>query len=103
MGVKKDLFGKIGKLAGTGAVLATNTSALDVNRIAAASGRASGCVGMHFFSPANIMKLVEVVRGAETAPEVLATAMAVCKRIGKIGVVSGVCDGFIGNRMLRGY
>jgi 3-hydroxyacyl-CoA dehydrogenase len=103
MGVKQNLFGQLGRIAKTGAVLATNTSALDVNRIAAASGRASGCVGMHFFSPANIMKLVEVVRGAETAPEVLATAMAVCKRIGKIGVVSGVCDGFIGNRMLRGY
>jgi 3-hydroxyacyl-CoA dehydrogenase len=103
MGVKQNLFGQLGRIAKTGAVLATNTSALDVNQIAAASGRASGCVGMHFFSPANIMKLVEVVRGAKTAPEVLATAMAVCKRIGKIGVVSGVCDGFIGNRMLRGY
>jgi 3-hydroxyacyl-CoA dehydrogenase len=103
MGVKKDLFGRIGKLAKTGAVLATNTSALDVNQLAAASGRASDFVGMHFFSPANIMKLVEVVRGEATAPEVLATAMAVCKRIGKLGVVSGVCDGFIGNRMLRGY
>jgi 3-hydroxyacyl-CoA dehydrogenase len=103
MGVKKDLFGKVGKLARTGAVLATNTSALDVNQLAAASGRASDFVGMHFFSPANIMKLVEVVRGEMTAPAVLATAMAVCKRIGKIGVVSGVCDGFIGNRMLRGY
>jgi 3-hydroxyacyl-CoA dehydrogenase len=103
MGVKKDLFGKIGKLAGTGAVLATNTSALDVNQLAAASGRASDFVGMHFFSPANIMKLVEVVRGGRTAPAVLATAMAVCRRIGKIGVVAGVCDGFIGNRMLRGY
>jgi 3-hydroxyacyl-CoA dehydrogenase len=103
MGVKKDLFGKIGKLAGTGAVLATNTSALDVNQLATASGRASDFVGMHFFSPANIMKLVEVVRGGMTAPAVLATAMAVCRRIGKIGVVAGVCDGFIGNRMLRGY
>jgi 3-hydroxyacyl-CoA dehydrogenase len=103
MGVKQDLFVQLGKLAKPGAVLATNTSALDVNQIAGASGRASDFVGMHFFSPANIMKLVEVVRGARTAPEILATAMAVCKRIGKIGVVSGVCDGFIGNRMLRGY
>ena len=103
MGVKQNLFRQLGRIAKTGAVLATNTSALDVNQIAAASGRASDCVGMHFFSPANIMRLVEVVRGAKTAPEVLATAMAVCKRIGKIGVVSGVCDGFIGNRMLRGY
>ena len=103
MGVKQDLFGQIGRIAKTGAVLATNTSALDVDRIAAASGRASDSLGMHFFSPANIMKLVEVVRGAKTTAEVLATAMAVCKRIGKIGVISGVCDGFIGNRMLRGY
>jgi len=103
MGVKKDLFARIGKFAKHGAVLATNTSALDVNQLAAASGRTSDFVGMHFFSPANIMKLVEVVRGAATATTVLATAMAVCKRIGKIGVVSGVCDGFIGNRMLRGY
>jgi 3-hydroxyacyl-CoA dehydrogenase len=103
MGVKQGLFVQLGKLAKAGAILATNTSALDVNQIAGASGRAADVVGMHFFSPANIMKLVEVVRGAGTAPEVLATAMAVCKRIGKIGVVSGVCDGFIGNRMLRGY
>jgi 3-hydroxyacyl-CoA dehydrogenase len=103
MGIKTDLFERIGKLAKQGAVLATNTSALDVNQLAAASGRASDFVGMHFFSPANIMKLVEVVRGKATAPEVLATAMAICKRIGKLGVVSGVCDGFIGNRMLRGY
>jgi 3-hydroxyacyl-CoA dehydrogenase len=103
MGVKKDLFARIGELAKQGAVLATNTSALDVNRLAAASGRASDFVGMHFFSPANVMKLVEVVRGEATAPEVLATAMALCKRLGKLGVVSGVCDGFIGNRMLRGY
>ena len=103
MGVKKELFDRIGKLAKAGAVLATNTSALDVDELAAASGRPSDFLGMHFFSPANIMKLVEVVRGEGTAPAVLATAMGVCKRIGKIGVVSGVCDGFIGNRMLRGY
>lgn len=103
MGVKKDLFARLGTLARPGTVLATNTSALDVNQLAAASGRASDFVGMHFFSPANIMKLVEVVRGSATSPTVLATAMALCKRIGKIGVVSGVCDGFIGNRMLRGY
>jgi 3-hydroxyacyl-CoA dehydrogenase len=103
MGVKQGLFAQLGKLAKAGAVLATNTSALDVNQIAGASGRAPDVVGMHFFSPANIMKLVEVVRGVRTAPEILAAAMAVCKRIGKIGVVSGVCDGFIGNRMLRGY
>jgi 3-hydroxyacyl-CoA dehydrogenase len=103
MSIKQGLFAQLGELAKPAAILATNTSALDVNQIAGASGRAADVVGMHFFSPANIMKLVEVVRGARTAPEVLATAMAVCKRIGKIGVVSGVCDGFIGNRMLRGY
>ena len=103
MGVKQGLFVQLGKLAKPGAILATNTSALDVDQIARSSGRAPDFVGMHFFSPANIMKLVEVVRGAGTAPEVLATAMSVCKRIGKTGVVSGVCDGFIGNRMLRGY
>jgi len=103
MQVKQQLFGHLGHLTKSSAVLATNTSALDVNRIAEASGRAHDVVGMHFFSPANIMRLVEVVRGKNTSPEVLATAMAVCKRMGKIGVVSGVCDGFIGNRMLRGY
>jgi 3-hydroxyacyl-CoA dehydrogenase len=103
MAIKQSLFARLGELAKPGAILATNTSALDVNQIAGASGRAADVVGMHFFSPANIMKLVEVVRGGGTAPEVLAGAMAVCKRIGKIGVVSGVCDGFIGNRMLRGY
>jgi 3-hydroxyacyl-CoA dehydrogenase len=103
MQVKRDLFGRLGRIAKPGAILATNTSALDVNRIAEASGRAQDVVGLHFFSPANIMRLVEVVRGAKTAPNVLASAMALCKRMGKIGVVSGVCDGFIGNRMLRGY
>jgi 3-hydroxyacyl-CoA dehydrogenase len=103
MGVKQDLLARIGRLAKPGAVLATNTSALDVERLAGASGRPADFVGMHFFSPAQVMKLVEVVRGAATADAVLATAMAVCKRMGKIGVVSGVCDGFIGNRMLRGY
>jgi 3-hydroxyacyl-CoA dehydrogenase len=103
MQVKRDIFAKLGKIAREAAILATNTSALDVNLIADASGRPHDVVGMHFFSPANIMRLVEVVRGANTAPDVLATAMALCKRLGKIGVVSGVCDGFIGNRMLRGY
>jgi 3-hydroxyacyl-CoA dehydrogenase len=103
MTVKQDIFTRLGALAKPGAVLATNTSGLDVNLIAAASGRVPDVLGMHFFSPANIMRLVEVVRGAATAPEVLATAMALCKRLGKIGVVAGVCDGFIGNRMLRGY
>jgi 3-hydroxyacyl-CoA dehydrogenase len=86
-----------------GAILATNTSTLDVDRIATATGRPADVVGMHFFSPANVMKLLEVVRGAQTAPDVLATAMQMAKRIGKTAVVSGVCDGFIGNRMLEQY
>ncbi len=103
MAVKQDLFRRLGAMAGPQAVLATNTSALDVNAIAAASGRAADVVGMHFFSPANIMRLVEVVDGAETSEDALATAMAVARRMGKIGVVSGVCDGFIGNRMIGGY
>jgi 3-hydroxyacyl-CoA dehydrogenase len=103
MAVKQDLFRKLGALLPPGAVLATNTSALDVNAIADASGRPADVVGMHFFSPANIMKLVEVVNAAQTAPDVLATAMAVARKMGKIGVVSGVCDGFIGNRMIGGY
>jgi 3-hydroxyacyl-CoA dehydrogenase len=103
MAVKQEIFTRLGALAKPGAVLATNTSGLDVNQIAEASGRAGDVLGLHFFSPANVMRLVEVVRGASTAPEVLASAMALCKRMGKIGVVAGVCDGFIGNRMLRGY
>jgi 3-hydroxyacyl-CoA dehydrogenase len=103
MAVKQEIFTRLGALAKPGAVLATNTSGLDVNQIAEASGRAGDVLGLHFFSPANVMRLVEVVRGANTAPEVLASAMALCKQMGKIGVVAGVCDGFIGNRMLRGY
>lgn len=103
MDAKKALFADLGRICKPGAILATNTSALDVNEIAEAGGRPEDSVGLHFFSPANIMKLVEVVRAAKTSTEVLATALALCKRIGKIGVVSGVCDGFIGNRMLGGY
>jgi 3-hydroxyacyl-CoA dehydrogenase len=100
MDVKKELFGKLDAVAKPGAILASNTSYLDVNEIASATSRPADVVGMHFFSPANVMKLLEVVRGAATAPDVLATAMAVGKRIGKVAVVAGVCDGFIGNRML---
>lgn len=100
MDVKQDIFGRLDKLAKPGAILASNTSYLDVNAIAACTGRPQDVVGMHFFSPANIMKLLEVVRGDKTAPDVLATAMALGRRIGKVPVVSGVCHGFIGNRML---
>lgn len=100
MDVKKDLFGKLDKIAKPGAILASNTSYLNVDEIAASTSRPEDVVGMHFFSPANVMKLLEVVRGAKTAPDVLATAMAVAKKIRKVAVVAGVCHGFIGNRML---
>lgn len=100
MEVKKDIFGRLDKIAKPGAILASNTSYLDVNEIAAATSRPQDVLGMHFFSPANIMKLLEVVRGDKTAPDVLVTAMTLGRKIGKVPVVSGVCDGFIGNRML---
>jgi 3-hydroxyacyl-CoA dehydrogenase len=99
--VKRDVFGKLDRLAKPDAVLATNTSYLDVNAIADMTGRPSSVVGMHFFSPANVMKLLEVVRGAKTSPDILATAMSVGRKIGKVPVVVGVCHGFVGNRMLR--
>jgi 3-hydroxyacyl-CoA dehydrogenase len=100
MAIKKDIFGKLDKIAKPGAILASNTSYLNVDEIATATSRPEAVVGMHFFSPANVMRLLEVVNGAKTSKQVLATAMAVGKQIGKIGVVSGVCHGFIGNRML---
>ena len=103
MAVKKDLFARLDAIAKPGAVLATNTSYLDVNEIAAATGRPESVLGLHFFSPANLMRLLEVVRAAATGPDVLATAMAVAKKLGKIAVVAGVCDGFIGNRILTAY
>ncbi len=99
--VKRDVFGKLDRLAKPDAVLATNTSYLDVNAISQMTARPSSVVGMHFFSPANVMKLLEVVRGAETSPDILATAMSVGRKIGKVPVVVGVCHGFVGNRMLR--
>ena len=102
MAVKKEIFAKLDKICKPGAVLATNTSALDVNEIAsAATSRPEAVVGMHFFSPANVMKLLEVVRGSKTSDTALATAMQIGKKIGKVAAVSGVCPGFIGNRMLR--
>jgi 3-hydroxyacyl-CoA dehydrogenase len=100
MDVKKEVFGRIDKIAKPGAILASNTSYLDVNEIAASISRPEDVLGMHFFSPANIMKLLEVVRGDKTAPDVLLTAMTLGKKIRKVPVVSGVCHGFIGNRML---
>jgi 3-hydroxyacyl-CoA dehydrogenase len=100
MAIKKELFGKLEKLAKPGAVLATNTSYLNVDQIAQVTSRVPDVLGMHFFSPANVMKLLEIVRGKDTAPDVLATAMAVGRKINKVPVVVGVCHGFVGNRML---
>jgi 3-hydroxyacyl-CoA dehydrogenase len=101
--LKKDIFEKLDAVCKPGAILATNTSYQDVDAIAAATKRPEDVIGMHFFSPAHIMKLLEVVRGAKTADDVLATVMTLAKRIRKVAVVSGVCYGFIGNRMLQGY
>ena len=100
MDVKKEVFGKLDGICKQGAILASNTSYLNVDEIAASTARPQDVVGMHFFSPANVMKLLEVVRGEKTADDVLATAMAIGKKIGKVAVVAGVCHGFIGNRML---
>ena len=100
MGIKKEIFGRLDSICKPGAVLASNTSYLNVDEIAASTQRPESVLGMHFFSPANVMRLLEVVNGAKTDKQVLATVMAVGKQIGKIGVVSGVCHGFIGNRML---
>ncbi len=100
MDVKKEVFGRLDKIAKPGAILASNTSYLNVDEIAASTSRPQDVLGLHFFSPANIMKLLEVVRGAKTAPDVLVTAMQLAKKIRKVAVVAGVCYGFIGNRML---
>ncbi|WP_225162361.1 3-hydroxyacyl-CoA dehydrogenase [Bradyrhizobium sp. BRP56] len=100
MAVKKDVFRKLDAIARPGAILASNTSRLDIDAIAAETRRPEAVIGLHFFSPANVMRLLEIVRGAKTGPSQLATAMHLAGRIGKIAVVSGVCPGFIGNRML---
>ena len=100
MGVKKEIFGKLDRICKPGAILASNTSYLDIDEIAASTSRPQDVLGMHFFSPANVMKLLEVVRGEKTAPDALLTAMGLAKKIGKVAVVAGVCHGFIGNRML---
>ena len=101
--VKHKVFTQLDAVAKPGAILASNTSTLDVNRIASFTKRPADVVGTHFFSPANVMKLLEVVRGEKTAKDVLATIMAVAKKIKKVAVISGVCDGFIGNRMIEQY
>ena len=103
MGVKETVFRQLDKTMKAGAILASNTSTLDVNQIASFTSRPQDVVGLHFFSPANVMKLLEVVRGAKTAKDVMATVMALGKKIKKTAVVSGVCDGFIGNRMIEQY
>ena len=100
MDVKKDIFTRLDKTMKEGAILASNTSYLNIDEIAAVTSRPQDVVGMHFFSPANVMKLLEVVRGAKTAPDVLVTVMGLSKKIRKVAVVAGVCHGFIGNRML---
>ena len=100
MDVKKELFGKLDALVKPGAILATNTSRLDVNEIASATARPESVIGLHFFSPANVMRLLEVVRGAKTSKPVIATSMALARRIRKVAALVGVCPGFVGNRML---
>jgi 3-hydroxyacyl-CoA dehydrogenase len=101
--VKREVFAALDRVMKPGAILATNTSTLDVNAIAELTRRPADVLGLHFFSPANVMRLLEVVRGRATAPEVLATALALARTLRKVAVVSGVCDGFIGNRMLDAY
>ena len=103
MAVKQTVFETLDKVCKPGAILASNTSYLNIDTIAGFTKRPQDVVGLHFFSPANVMRLLEVVRGDQTAPDVLATSMAMAKKIKKIAVVSGVCDGFIGNRMLARY
>jgi 3-hydroxyacyl-CoA dehydrogenase len=101
--LKKEIAAALDKVVKPGGIIATNTSTLDIDDIAAAASRPSHVLGLHFFSPANVMRLVEIVRGAKTSPETLATAMAVAKRLGKVGVVVGNCRGFVGNRMMFPY
>jgi 3-hydroxyacyl-CoA dehydrogenase len=101
MDIKRNIFSRLDAIAKPGAILASNTSYLNIDDIAAMTKRPQDVLGMHFFSPANVMRLLEVVRGENTAPDVLATVMALAKKIGKVAAVAGVCHGFIGNRMLE--
>jgi len=100
MAVKKEVFGKLDGIVKQGAILATNTSALNIDEIATAVKRPEAVIGLHFFSPANVMRLLEVVRADHTSKEVIATSMKLAKKIGKVAVLVGVCPGFVGNRML---
>jgi 3-hydroxyacyl-CoA dehydrogenase len=103
MALKKQIFAEIDKVAGANCVLASNTSTLDIDEIASATSRPDRVIGLHFFAPANVMRLVEIVRGAKTAKEIVATAQALAKKLGKVGVVVGNCWGFVGNRMMLPY
>jgi 3-hydroxyacyl-CoA dehydrogenase len=103
MPIKKQVFGILDRVCKPDAILATNTSTLDVDAIAGATGRPESVIGTHFFSPANVMRLLEVVRGAQSSAETIATTMGLSKTLGKVGVLVGVCDGFVGNRMLHQY
>jgi 3-hydroxyacyl-CoA dehydrogenase len=103
MGLKKEIFARLDQICKKGAILATNTSTLDVDQIAAATSRPEQVIGLHFFSPANVMRLLETVRGKKTSKPVVATSMKLAKDIGKVGVLVGVCQGFVGNRMLHQY
>ena len=103
LAVKQGIFRELDRTAAPGTILASNTSTLDIDAIAAATTRPADVIGLHFFSPANIMRLLEIVRGAQTSPATIAAALALAKHLGKIGVVAGNCDGFIGNRMLAVY
>jgi 3-hydroxyacyl-CoA dehydrogenase len=103
MDIKIEVFKRLDALARPGAVLATNTSYLDINKIAQATKRPQDVVGLHFFSPANVMRLLEIVRGEATAADVLATGFALARKLGKVAVVAGVCEGFIGNRIFSAY
>ena len=103
MAIKQEIFLELDQVMKTGAILATNTSTLNIDALAASTGRPAEIIGLHFFNPANIMRLLEVVRGAATSNEVLTTGLQFAKRLGKVAVVSGVCDGFIGNRMVEQY
>ena len=101
--IKREVFAQLDRLCKPGALQATNTSTLDIDAIASATARPQDVIGLHFFSPANVMRLLEIVRGSATSPAALATSLALAKRIKKVGVVARTCDGFIGNRMLAGY
>ena len=103
LALKKDIVATLDRVVKPGGIIATNTSTLDIDAIAAATSRPDTVVGLHFFSPANVMRLVEIVRGKATSPETLATAMVLAKRLGKVGVVVGNCEGFVGNRMMFPY